>query len=247
MDMQRLIALIKVQLKKVIRNPAYLFLLLLFPAVLTLVFGLAFGDPDSGMDFNATVPCLFAYACIFMIMTVAQAFSDERQDGLLKRMSTTPMTSGDFMGSQIFSNMLIAVLQMVIVFGIAVLIGFRPVVGVVGMLMAFIMMALFSLSSIGLGLITATISKTPEVATGVSFIFILPQMFFGTFIPLTGAVQVVGKFMPSHYLSDALSAIFGGSSLLSANIWLDFTIIAVVGIAIVFIGIVIFNKYGNID
>ncbi|MFX1293274.1 MAG: ABC transporter permease [Promethearchaeota archaeon] len=245
MNRQRITILTKTQLRKVIRNPAYLFLLILFPTVLTLIFGLVFNDPESGMNFNLMVPGLFAYACIFMIMTIAQSFSDERQEGLLKRMNTTPMSSSDFMLSQIISNMFIAIIQMVLVFIVSVLFGFRPLGGILGVLMAFIMMAIFSLSSIGLGLITATISKTPEIATGVSFIFILPQMFFGTFLPLYGPVQTVGKFFPAYYLTDALSSIFEGSSLMSANILLDFAIITIFGIAIVFIGILLFNKYGN--
>jgi hypothetical protein len=41
--MQRILALVKMELLKLIREPAILFLNMLFPAVLTLVFGLAFG------------------------------------------------------------------------------------------------------------------------------------------------------------------------------------------------------------
>ncbi|NIU86176.1 MAG: hypothetical protein GWN56_02405, partial [Nitrosopumilaceae archaeon] len=73
MKMQRILALFVMDLKKVIREPAYLFLMLLFPAVLTVVFGIAFSDPSLGMSFNAMAPGLFAYACIFIIMTVAQS------------------------------------------------------------------------------------------------------------------------------------------------------------------------------
>ncbi|MDH5267692.1 MAG: ABC transporter permease [Candidatus Bathyarchaeota archaeon] len=244
MNFQGLTALVKMELKKLVRQPANLFLTLLFPAVLTLMFGVVFGDPEMGMDINLIVPGLIVYACIFIIMTIAQSFSTERQEGLLKRMNTTPMTSSEFMGSQIITNMLIAILQVVIVFVLAVFIGFRPNGGVGGIFLAFPIVALFSLSSVGLGLITATVSKTPEVATGISFVFILPQMFFGTFIPLTNTTRQIAVFIPSYYVVDALSLIFAGDWT-NSNILLDTGVISIVSVIIVIIGVLLFEKYGN--
>ena len=245
MKLQSLTALTKMGLKKIIREPAYLFLMLLFPAVLTLTFGVAFGDPELGMTINQIAPGLIAYACIFIIMTVAQSFSAERQEGLLRRLNTTPMTAGEFMSSQIVANMIIAILQVVVVVVMAVLVGFRPSSGVEGILFAFPLAALFSLSSVGFGLVTATISKTPETATGLSFLFILPQMFFGTFIPLTTTTRQIASFIPSYYLVDALTRVFNADWEIT-SILLDVGVISLVGVAIVIIGIVLFRKYGKV-
>jgi ABC-2 type transport system permease protein len=159
-------------------------------------------------------------------------------------MGTTPMTSSEFMLSQIITNMLIAILQVIIVFVIAILVGFTPDGGFGSIFYAFPVIALFSLSSVGLGLITATISKTPEAATGISFVFILPQMFFGTFLPITGTTEKIAMFMPSHYVVDALTFIFGGSWN-SVSVLLDIGVISIVSVAIVIIGIFLFEKYGS--
>jgi len=245
MNIQRILALLKMEFYKIIREPAYLFLMLLFPAVLTITFGFAFGGPELGMSFNLMAPGLFAYACIFIIMTVAQSFADFREQGLLKRLNTTPMSSTDFMASNILSNMILSMLQVVIVYVLALLFGFNSNSDIVGILFAFLLMALFSLSSVGLGLITASISKSAGTATGLSFIFILPQMFFGTFIPITSTTRVIAVFLPSYYATDALTSIFGGANLLSANILIDFAFIAIFSIVIVILGILIFKKYGN--
>ncbi len=245
MNTQRILALLKMELYKIFREPAFLFLMLLFPAVLTITFGFAFGDPELGMAFNLMVPGLFAYACIFIIMTVAQSFADFREQGLLRRLNTTPMSSTDFMLSNILSNMIISMLQVVIVFVLALFLGFRSNSDIVGILLAFLLMALFSLSSVGLGLITASVSKSAGTATGISFIFILPQMFFGTFIPITDTTRPIAMFLPSYYATDALTSIFSGASLTSANILIDFAFISIVSIAIVIIGILLFKKSGN--
>ena len=245
MNTQRILALLKMELYKILREPAYLFLMILFPAVLTITFGFAFSDPELGMSFNLMAPGLFAYACIFIIMTVAQSFADFREQGLLRRLNTTPMSSTDFMFSNILSNMIISMLQVVIVFVLALLFGFRSNSDIVGILLAFLLMALFSLSSVGLGLITASVSKSAGTATGISFIFILPQMFFGTFIPITDTTRPIAMFLPSYYATDALTSIFSGASLTSANILIDFAFISIVSIVIVIIGILLFKKSGN--
>jgi len=245
MNTQRILALMKMELYKILREPAYLFLIILFPAVLTITFGFAFSDPELGMSFNLMAPGLFAYACIFIIMTVAQSFADFREQGLLRRLNTTPMSSTDFMFSNILSNMIISMLQVVIVFVLALLFGFRSNSDIVGILLAFLLMALFSLSSVGLGLITASVSKSAGAATGLSFIFILPQMFFGTFIPITDTTRPIAMFLPSYYATDALTSIFNGTALTSANILIDFAFISIVSIVIVIIGILLFKKSGN--
>jgi len=245
MNIQRILALLKMELLKLVREPAYLFLMLLFPAVLTITFGFAFNDPELGNTFNVMVPGLFAYACIFIIMTVSQSFADLREQGVLRRLNTTPMSSADFMMANVLSNMILSMIQVAIVYAIALLVGFNSNSDILGILFAFLLMALFSLSSVGLGLITASISKSGGTATGISFIFILPQMFFGTFLPITSTTRLIAVFLPSYYATDALTSIFSGANLLSANILIDFAFIAIFSIVIVILGILIFKKYGN--
>jgi ABC-2 type transport system permease protein len=244
MKFRALVALVSVELKKLIRQPTNLFLNLLFPAVLTITFIFAFGDPELGMNLNLVVPGLIVYAVIFLIMTIAQSFSSEKQEGVLKRLNTTPMTSAEFMGSQIITNMLIAILQVAVVFTLAFFLGFNPQSGFEGILLAFPVTAIFALSSVGLGLITATVSKTPEVATGISFVFILPQMFFGTFVPITSTTQQIANLIPSFYLLDALKMIFAGDWI-STKFFFDIAVISIVSILVVIIGIILFEKYGS--
>ena len=245
MKLQRIKALLIMDLKALLREPAYLFLMLLFPAVLTVIFGFVFSDPELGGSFNTMAPGLFAYACIFIIMTVAQSFTEMREQGILRRLNSTPMTSGDFIGSKIISNMMLTMLQVLIVFILALPFGFNPNTNIGGILFAFLLMALFSLSSVGLGLITATIAKSSGTATGLSFMFILPQMFFGTFIPLTDTTRIIARFLPSYYATDAIERIYNGASILSSDVLIDFAFISIVSVLIVILGIYLFKKAGN--
>ncbi len=107
--------------------------------------------------------------------------------------------------------------------------GFKPDIGIPDYAFAFILVLVFSLSNIGFGLITATIAKSSGAATGLSFLFLLPQMFLGTFVgaSLSGAAQVAGKVVPSYYVTDALTSVFlRGASIASATVLMDFAVVS---------------------
>jgi ABC-2 type transport system permease protein len=250
MNTQRIFALVKMELKKLIREPANLFLMILFPAVLTLVFGLSFGSIPSEVSgvsqFDVMAPGLFAYACIFIIMTVAQAFSDDREQGLLERINTTPTSSSEFMGSHLLSNTLISIIQVAIVAILSFILGFRSSGGALGLVFAFIFVVFLSICSVGLGLITATVAKSAGAATGISFIFILPQMFFGTFIPLTPTTEIIASFLPSFYVTNALTSIFNGEPVFSIDILRNLLFISIIAVIIITVGILIYKKYGKV-
>ncbi|MBS7608701.1 ABC transporter permease [Candidatus Bathyarchaeota archaeon] len=62
--------------------------------------------PVSAFEFMA--PGMFTFASIFLIMMVAQSFTQDRENGMLKRIRTTPITPAEFMASQVLAYMLIA-------------------------------------------------------------------------------------------------------------------------------------------
>ncbi|MEM1566438.1 MAG: ABC transporter permease [Candidatus Bathyarchaeia archaeon] len=199
--------------------------------------------PVSAFEFMA--PGMFTFASIFLIMMVAQSFMQDRENGMLKRIRTTPITPAEFMTSQVLAYMLIALIQAVLVFAATYLMGFRPAVNLSAYLLAFTLILVFSLSNVGFGLITATISKTSGAATGISFLFVLPQLFLGTFVgaSLSSTAQTAGRFVPSYYVTDALTSLFlRGAPITSPTIILDLTVVALSCIAILAIGIILYAK-----
>jgi ABC-2 type transport system permease protein len=198
--------------------------------------------------FDYMVPGLFAYAATFLTMTVAQSFTMDREKGLLRRINTTPTTSSEFMMSYTLSNMLLASMQVAMVFAMASVVGYHPKTGPLGMAFAFLLVCIFALTCVGFGLITATISKSSGAATGISFLFVLPQMFLGTFVSagLSGSMQEVCRFVPSFYVTDALTTLFlRGAPIWSPTVLTDFTVVVLCGIVILLVGILSFRKYGK--
>lgn len=194
-------------------------------------------------QFDYMAPGLFAYAAIFITMTVAQAFTTEREQGLLRRIAVTPTTPSDIFMSQILANLATGTLQVAIVYVAAKLMGFHAAGGVVEVAYAFVIVLLLVACNIGFGLITASIVKSSGAATGLSFLFILPQMLLGTFVP---APQSVGSLVPSYYVTDALTSIFlRGAPLTSPAVLLDLAMVAVMSIAVLIAGVLAFSRFGK--
>jgi ABC-2 type transport system permease protein len=201
----------------------------------------------SALDFIA--PGMFTFASIFLTMMVAQSFTKDRENGMMKRIRISPTTPSEFMASQVISYMGIALIQAALVFAMTYAMGFKPDVGVSAYAFAFILVLVFSVSNVGFGLITASIAKSSSAATGLSFLFVLPQLFLGTFVgaSLSGGAQIAGKFVPSYYVTDALTSVFlRGAPLGSVTILLDLAVVSVSCVAILAIGIVLYAKYYKI-
>jgi len=194
-------------------------------------------------QFDYMVPGLFAFSTIFITMLVAQAFSLEREQGLLRRISMTPTSSSEVIVSQVISNMITGATQVTIVYLVAGLMGFRAQATVAGIAYAFTIVLFLVLCNVGFGLITASLVKSSGAATGLSFLFILPQMFLGTFVPPMGGI---GRFVPSYYVTDALTSLFlRGAPLSSPVILTDLLVVAVVGVVTMVVGIAVFQRFGG--
>jgi len=205
-------------------------------------------DVSTLTTFDYFAPGFFSFFAIFLIMTVSQSFIFEREKGLLRRIRTTPTTSSEFIASHTVSNMITAMIQVAIVFVVAFLVGYRPLGDATSFISAFVILAVFSLCCVGFGLIAATLARSSGAATGIAFLFIMPQMFLGTFVSvgLSAIAKEAGRFVPGYYVTDALTSLFlRGAPVTSPAIVLDILVVAVYSVVVLIIGIVLYGKYGK--
>ncbi len=108
---------------------------------------------------------------------------------------------------------------------------------------------IFSVCNVGFGLIAATIARSAGGATGLSFIVLLPQMFLGTYVgmALSGSAQAAGRFVPSYYVTDALTSLFTrGAAAGSTAVLTDLGVVACSSILILMAGTFVFRKFGRV-
>jgi ABC-type multidrug transport system permease subunit len=242
--------LVGVELKKLYRDLTNLFVMLLMPVGLTLIFYLALSGvtndyyPVPAMNhFEYLLPGVMGYSVIYMGMMVALGLVDYRQSGLLRRIEATPVPPSAYLGSQIVAYMIIAVVQAFVVLLVARLLGFVPQGGVVGLLLAALFLALLGITAVGLGLITAAVAKDSGAAGGLAVIFILPMMMFGAYLAVFNEMtRNIARFMPNYYVTDSLSVIFHTGSVSEPVIWQNLLILAGISLVVVVAGIQLFKR-----
>ena len=250
MTLQPMNALIVVEVKKLYRDLMNLAVMVLMPVGLTLIFYLALSSvtndyyPVPGMNhFEYLLPGVMGYAVIYMGMMVALALVEYRKSGLLKRVETTPVSPSAYLGSHIVANMIIAVIQGLIVLLVARLLGYVPLGGLAGLLLAILFLALLAVTAVGLGLLTAAVSKDTGAAGGLAAIFIIPMMMFGALLAVFNeTMRNIDRFMPNYYVSDSLSVIFHTGNLSDPAIWQNLLILAGISLVVLVAGIQLFKR-----
>jgi ABC-2 type transport system permease protein len=251
MAMQKIGALVGVELKKLYRDVMTLFVMLLMPVGLALVYYVALSGitdndyyPVPGMNhFEYLLPGTMGYAVIYMGMMVALALVEYRKSGLLNRVAVTPVSSTSYVASQIIANMIIGVFQGLIVLLVARLLGYEPLGGLVGLLLASLFLALLAVTAVGFGLIVASVAKESGAASGLSMIFIVPMMVFGSLLAVfSETTRNIARFMPNYYVSDSLSIIFHTGSVSDPVLWQNLLILTIISLVVVLVGRQLFKR-----
>jgi ABC-2 type transport system permease protein len=251
MAMQKIGALVGVELKKVYRDVMTLFVMVLMPVGLALVYYVALRNitdndyyPVPGMShFEYLLPGTMGYAVIYMGMMVALALVEYRKTGVLDRVGVTPVSPTAYVGSQIIANVVIGVFQALIVLLVARLTGYVPLGGLVGLLLASVFLALLAVTAVGFGLIVASVAKDSGAASGLSMIFLIPMMVFGSLLAVFDeTTRTIARFTPNFYVSDSLSIIFHTGSVSDPAIWQNLLILAIIALVVVVVGIQLFKR-----
>jgi ABC-2 type transport system permease protein len=250
MNLQKVSVLVGVELKKLYRDPITLAVLMLMPLGLTIVYYLALGSvtndyyPVPGMNhFEYLLPGTMGYAVIYMGMMVALALCEYREAGLLKRLESTPASAHEYLGSLVVAHVIIAVVQAWIVLLVARALGYVPLGGIAGFLLASLFLALLGVTAVGLGLLTASVAKSSGAASGLAVIYIVPMMMFGALLAVfNDTTRTIAKFTPNYYVSDSLSVIFHEGRVSDAVLWQNLLILTGFSLVLVVAGIQLFKR-----
>ena len=130
------------------------------------------------------------------------------------------------------------------VFGTSLLLLFRPLGGIAGIGLVYLLSLMLVLCNVGFGLITATLAKSSGTASGLAFVFILPQMILGSFIP--GILENLSKLVPSYYVTQVLTNVFvRGANATGASSMKNLGVLGVYSLVVIVLGIVLYYRYGR--
>jgi ABC-2 type transport system permease protein len=146
-----------------------------------------------------------------------------RKNGVLKRLSVTPVRPFEFLTSQILSRMMVLLVTTGIVFGGSILLyGFEVQGSYLDLLIIF---TLGGFSMIALSLVVASRSSSEEFADGILNLIAWPMMFLSeVWFPLDGArpwVRQLSHLFPlTHLVNGARRIMNDGAGLLDLNLHL---------------------------
>lgn len=161
------------------------------------------------------LPGILAMALMQLgLFGTAQPLVALRDQGVLRRLSATPLPRWTVLASQIAMRLTIALAQTVIIIGFGVVAFKVPFQGNPVLLLGMVILG--ALTFIALGYMVAAFSKNQETAAGISSLINFPMMFLsGLFFPLEFVpqfLQPVIVAMPLTYLVDAIRQIMVGTN-----------------------------------
>jgi ABC-2 type transport system permease protein len=160
------------------------------------------------------VPSILALSVMQLGVFAAVPLVADREKGILKRLSATPLRRWQLVGSNTLMRLLIALVQTLIIVGVGIAAFGVEISGSLALTAGFV--ALGAVAFLALGYVLAAFTRTEEAANGITQVVQFPMMFLsGVFFPLEAMpefLQSIARFIPLTYLADALRQVMVGGT-----------------------------------
>ncbi len=217
--------LISIELKLAWRRPIGLIVAIGVPLALLVIFGSppSTTRPEASLGgvsfFNLYMPSLLVFVLIVVgLMGTPQQLATYRQQGVLRRMSTTPVQPAWLLAAQVVVNLIFAVIGVALILGVgAIAFGLTLPPTVAGDLVALLALLLTAAAMLAMGLCVAALAGSPQVAQALTLVCFYPLMFFsGIYVPLSvihsSIIHSIAKLLPTGAGFNAVHAAFTGHS-----------------------------------
>lgn len=206
----------RTELLLTLRNGESVLLTLLIPVLLLVFFSQVDVLPtgtDDPVEF--LFPGVLALAIMSTAMvSVAISTGFERQSGVLKRLGSTPLTRGQLLAAKTTAVVVLECLQVVVITGVAVALGFRFHGTEVGAALAGAILATVAFA--GLGLLMAGSLEALTTLALANGVYLVLMLLSGMVIPvdeLPGPIQSVARVLPSGALAEVFHGAIGGTGV----------------------------------
>jgi ABC-2 type transport system permease protein len=152
------------------------------------------------------VPGIIAMAVMTLsLFSTVDSDTELRQKGILRKLSTTPITRTDWILSNILYQFILAVICTVAMLLVSSAV-FKVSLHIDAWLLAFILLDVFAF--VGIGMILTRFAREAQSAAAAANVVSLPMMFLsGSFFPIElmpGFLQKLAKVLPLYYVNEGL-------------------------------------------
>ncbi len=147
--------------KEILRDPLNIMFGLGFPVVLILLLSAIQANiPVDLFKIESLAPAILVFGLAFMSLFSATLVAKDRESALLQRLYTTPLRGADYILGYILPIIPIAVLQVIVCYVVAVIIGLPFTVNIIYSILFILPTALFFIS---LGLLCGSVFTSKQV------------------------------------------------------------------------------------
>lgn len=213
-------------LRHMIRDPFEVIIALTMPLMMILLFGYMFGDVmahTGAEDYRAfLVPAMLAMVMLYGIAGTASSIARDTRREVMSRFRSMPMSPMALLGARALTDMLRATVEIVLLLGCGVLMGWRFEDGPVNALAAVGLLLLFRFSLVWLGVLAGLMLPQPDAASMLVYPLAFPLTMVSTsLMPTTAMPSWMAPIADWNPLSAVVTATRGlfGNETLPSDAW----------------------------
>jgi ABC-2 type transport system permease protein len=213
-------------LRHMARYPSLTLMLIGLPIVFLLLFvyvfgqtlGAGLGEPSGGRaDYvNYVAPAILLMTVAASVQGTAISVAMDMTEGIIARFRTMAISRSAVLTGHVIASMIQTLGSIVVVIGVALLVGFRPTAGAIEWIGAVGLLALFSLALIWLAVALGLKAKSVETASNSPmFLTLLPFLGSG-FVPtdsMPAGMRWFAEFQPFTPVVETLRGLLLGTPI----------------------------------
>jgi ABC-2 type transport system permease protein len=207
-------------LLKIKHVPEQLFDVTMFPILFTLMFTYVFGGAISGSPqeyLQYALPGILTQTVVFITMYTGLTINTDIEKGVFDRFRSLPVWRASLLVGALLGDTLRYCLASIMVLTVGVIIGYRPPGGVLGVVLAVLLLLVFCFSLSWLWLIVGLKVRSPNAVMGVSMMVLFPLTFISSvFAPpetMPGWLQAFVDVNPVSHLVTAVRGLMHGEAM----------------------------------
>jgi ABC-2 type transport system permease protein len=200
-------------MKHILRSPDTIITVALTPIAMMLMFVYVFGGAvkmSMGADvnyINYQLPGILLMAIASGIAYTAYRLFLDMQKGLFSRFNSMPISRSSMLWSHVLTSLVSNMLTVVIIFLVALIMGFRSSTGILNWLAAAGILALYTLALTWIAVIPGLTAKTMEGASSFSYLLLFLPFLSSAFVPTETMPTVVRVFAENQPVTSIVESI----------------------------------------
>jgi ABC-2 type transport system permease protein len=212
-------------LRHIARSPDTIITTVVTPIVMMLLFVYVLGgaiQTGSGSYVNYLLPGILLITIASGIAYTAFRLFLDLQGGIFERFQSMPIARPSVLWAHVLTSLVANLISLVVVVGVALIMGFRTGAGVLGWLAVAGILVLFTLALTWLAVIPGLTAKTMDGATGFSYPLIFLPFVSSAFVPtesMPGPVRAFAEHQPVTSIVNTIRDLFAQQPV-GTDIWI---------------------------